>query len=189
MQSVESLLELLLKQQAVEGEKVLCVACLETPLGSMISVADDNYLYVLEFANQDRLERTIKRLNQYLRADIVLGETAITEQIKKELVAYFSGELVTFKTPILLLGTDFQQTVWRALQTIPLGETRSYIDMAKQIDHDKAYRALVNANGANQLAIIVPCHRVINESGELGGYGGGVDRKRWLLGHEGVETN
>ena len=86
--------------------------------------------------------------------------------------------------PTAWLGTPFQHTVWHALQTIPSGETRSYADIAKAIGQPSAYRAVARANGANQLALIVPCHRVINHNGGLGGYGGGLPRKGWLLEHE-----
>src|SRR3990167_8431232 len=89
-----------------------------------------------------------------------------------------------FKTPLHLLGTPFQKRVWAALQRIPLGQTQSYLDVAKTIQHPKAVRAVARANGANSLALIIPCHRVICSSGELGGYGGGVSRKKWLLQHE-----
>ena len=107
-----------------------------------------------------------------------------TEQIEKELRDYFSGKNLNFQTPIFLLGSDFQKTVWNALQTIPIGQTQSYLEVAKKIGNDKAFRAVANANGANQLALIIPCHRVINANGELGGYGGKKKKKAWLLAHE-----
>ena len=82
------------------------------------------------------------------------------------------------------MGSDFQKSVWAALRKIPPGETRSYLDTAKAVGKPTAFRAVANANGANQLAIIIPCHRVINNNGELGGYGGGISRKQWLIDHE-----
>jgi AraC family transcriptional regulator of adaptative response/methylated-DNA-[protein]-cysteine methyltransferase len=86
-----------------------------------------------------------------------------------------------------MLGSDFQKNVWRELIKIPPGETKSYADIAKAIKQPSAFRAVARANGANQLAIIIPCHRVINSDGELGGYGGGLTRKAWLINHEKTE--
>ena len=91
-----------------------------------------------------------------------------------------------FNTPIVMLGSDFQKSVWHELIKIPPGETRSYTDIAKRIKQPSACRAVARANGANQLAVIIPCHRVINSDGELGGYGGGLTRKAWLINHEKV---
>ncbi len=82
------------------------------------------------------------------------------------------------------MGSNFQKSVWEAIQNIPIGETRSYLQIVKYIGNEKAYRAVANANGANPLALIIPCHRVINENGELGGDAGGISRKTWLLAHE-----
>ena len=93
---------------------------------------------------------------------------------------YFDGKLTEFKTPLFFLGSPFQQQVWETLQKIPSGETRSYLEIAKAIEKPLACRAVARANGANQLAIVVPCHRVINTNGDWGGYGGGLARKKWL---------
>jgi AraC family transcriptional regulator of adaptative response/methylated-DNA-[protein]-cysteine methyltransferase len=98
---------------------------------------------------------------------------------------YFSGVNHEFITPLALLGSPFQVQVWEELIRIPKGETRSYAQLASAIGRPSAYRAVARANGANQIAIVIPCHRVINSSGELGGYGGGIKRKQWLLDHEG----
>ena len=94
------------------------------------------------------------------------------------------GALKDFKTPIAYVGSDFQKSVWDALQTIPYGQTCSYSDLAKILGKTAAARAAARANGANQLAIVIPCHRVINMDGRLGGYGGGLARKGWLIDHE-----
>ena len=115
---------------------------------------------------------------------IIPGKTRPLESIEKELQSYFKGELTLFKTPIHLLGTPFQQKVWRALQQIPPGKTCSYADIAKAIGQPTAFRAVALANGTNQLAIVIPCHRVIKADGDLCGYGGGVARKKWLIEHE-----
>ncbi|NRA73561.1 MAG: methylated-DNA--[protein]-cysteine S-methyltransferase [Rickettsiales bacterium] len=110
--------------------------------------------------------------------------TCVIQSIQLELQAYFSGKLKTFKTPIHMLGTSFQQEVWYELLNTPYGKTRSYLSQAKSIGKYKSVRAVANANAANQLAIIIPCHRIINNNGKLGGYSGGLIRKKWLISHE-----
>jgi methylated-DNA-[protein]-cysteine S-methyltransferase len=106
--------------------------------------------------------------------------------VREQLRAYFAGELRDFDVPLGLAGTAFQRRVWRALCDIPYGETLSYADLARRVGQPGAARAVGSANGANPVAIIVPCHRVIAADGTLGGYGGGLDRKQWLLRHEGA---
>ena len=101
-----------------------------------------------------------------------------------ELEEYFNGRLREFKTPVHFVGTAFQQRVWKSLCTIPYGETGTYAQQAQVIGRPFAYRAVANANAANHCAIIVPCHRIIKSNGDLCGYAGGVERKRWLLAHE-----
>jgi methylated-DNA-[protein]-cysteine S-methyltransferase len=101
-----------------------------------------------------------------------------------QLNAYFAGELLAFDLPMTMQGTDFQRTVWAALGEIPYGETISYGELARRVGNPKASRAVGLANGRNPLAIVVPCHRVIGADGGLTGYGGGLDRKVWLLEHE-----
>lgn len=103
------------------------------------------------------------------------------KQLMEELTAYFSGKLTTFATPLHIIGTPFQKRVWQELQKIPYGETRSYQEIALALDKPTAYRAVAQANGANPLAIVIPCHRVIYKGGALGGYAGGLEQKRGLL--------
>lgn len=157
---------------------------LDTELGLMLIIADDMGLYLLEFADRRGLELEITRFRNKQKIVIIPGETKITRKIKKELNDYFSGKSLQFTTPLHMLGSDFQKQVWHELQKIPISKTCSYLDIAKKINHPTACRAVARANGANQLAIIIPCHRVINSNNELGGYGGGISRKKWLLDHE-----
>jgi methylated-DNA-[protein]-cysteine S-methyltransferase len=105
-------------------------------------------------------------------------------ETKRQLTAYFAGILTEFELPILMQGTTFQQRVWDALKTIPYGTTMSYGELAQQIGQPNASRAVGLANGQNPVSIIVPCHRVIGANGKLTGYGGGIERKQWLLNHE-----
>jgi methylated-DNA-[protein]-cysteine S-methyltransferase len=99
----------------------------------------------------------------------------------EQLTAYFAGELTSFDLPLAPAGTPFQRRVWAALQTIPFGQTRSYGDLARQIGSESASRAVGLANGKNPIALVIPCHRVIGADGSLTGYGGGLDRKQFLL--------
>ncbi|WP_423062618.1 bifunctional transcriptional activator/DNA repair enzyme AdaA [Candidiatus Paracoxiella cheracis] len=164
--------------------KIVKAELINTPLGSMIAVADEEGLYLLEFVDRRGLEREIERLRKRVKIGIIPGSNPILESIEQELSQYFKGSCFIFKTPIHLLGSEFQLTVWNQLQLIPIGQTRSYLELAKTIHQPKAFRAVARANGSNPLAIIIPCHRVINTNGDLGGYGGGLDRKSWLLKHE-----
>lgn len=162
---------------------------LETPLGPMIAIADNRALYLLEFVDRRGLEREVERLCQRTHAAIIPGTTPPIVSIEQELRAYFEGTLTIFKTPLCQLGTAFQKTAWDALCNIPYGETRSYLEQAVALGNPSACRAVANANGANQFAIMVPCHRIINTSGKLGGYAGGIARKQWLLNHERLSSS
>jgi len=167
-----------------ESSQALKATWLDTPLGPMLAIANEEALYLLEFVDRRGLEREIERLRIRTKSVIVPGKTLIIDSIESELKEYFQGSLIQFKTPISLLGSPFQKTVWQALIEIPCGQTCSYAEIARDIGMEKSFRAVANANGANQIAIIIPCHRVINTNGDLGGYGGGISRKSWLLNHE-----
>lgn len=164
--------------------KVLSAAWIDTPLGPMVAIADETALYLLEFVDRRGLEREVERLRERTGTAIIPGAPAPITLIESELKQYFAGTLTIFTTPVALLGSPFQQRVWRELQTIPPGTTTSYTTLATAIGKPAAIRAVASANGANQLAIIVPCHRVVRANGDLGGYGGGLSRKQWLINHE-----
>lgn len=164
--------------------KVLYCNWIETILGSMLAISDEESLLLLEFVDRKGLENEIKRLRIRLNATILPEKIAVLHQIEEELKLYFTGELTEFTTPVRYLGSDFQQKVWNELRKIPLGQTASYKELAEKINNPSACRAVARANGTNQLSILVPCHRVINSNGELGGYGGGLARKEWLIKHE-----
>jgi len=168
----------------IGNDKVLKASWLDTLLGPMLAIADEKALYLLEFVDRRGLEREVERLRQKTKLAIIPGCTKPISSIENELNQYFEGKLCEFKTPLLFLGSPFQKQVWEELQKIPSGETRSYSDIAVAVGRPLAFRAVAQANGANQLSIIIPCHRVINANGELGGYGGGIIRKKWLLDHE-----
>ncbi len=164
--------------------KALKASWFDTKLGPMTVIADEAGLYLLEFVDRRGLEREVERLKSRTKAAIIPGLTAPMESIIREVASYFDGKLKSFKTPLHILGSPFQQRVWEELMRIPYGQTRSYMVQATAIGQKTAYRAVANANGANQLAIIIPCHRIINSNGNLGGYGGGITRKQWLIEHE-----
>jgi AraC family transcriptional regulator of adaptative response/methylated-DNA-[protein]-cysteine methyltransferase len=147
----------------------------------MVALADEDALWMLDFADLGSLDAKIRRLGP---PPIIGGKTDPIRQIEAELEGYFSGQIREFKTPLRLIGSPFQVAVWRELQKIPQGETRSYAQIAVAIGRPTACRAAALANGANPFTIAIPCHRVINQSGKIGGYSGGVQRKEWLLHHE-----
>jgi AraC family transcriptional regulator of adaptative response/methylated-DNA-[protein]-cysteine methyltransferase len=157
---------------------------LETPIGPMLAIASAHALHLLEFFDRKALPSELIRLRAATSAAIGFGRTAITEQVSAELAAYFAGTSATFATPLAFHGAGFTRRVWDRLQNIPPGTTRAYSDIAAELGQDTAYRAVARANGANQIAIIIPCHRVIGADGHLTGYGGGLWRKQWLISHE-----
>jgi AraC family transcriptional regulator of adaptative response/methylated-DNA-[protein]-cysteine methyltransferase len=163
---------------------VLKASWIDTPLGPMLAIADELSLYLLEFVDRRGLEREVERLRLKTKSAIIPGSTKPIASIEEELNAYFNGQLKNFKTPLNLLGSPFQKMVWDVLTTIPYGETRSYAEQARALGKPNSARAVANANGANQIAIVIPCHRIINSNGDLGGYGGGISRKQWLINHE-----
>lgn len=162
----------------------LKAAWLDTRLGPMVAISDESALYLLEFVDRRGLEKEIERLRIKQNACIIPEITPPIEMIQEEVALYFEGNLKKFKTPLHFIGSEFQKMAWHALIQIPYGQTRNYGEHAQLIGYETAFRAVANANGANQLAIVVPCHRIIQKNGMLGGYGGGLVRKEWLIEHE-----
>jgi AraC family transcriptional regulator of adaptative response/methylated-DNA-[protein]-cysteine methyltransferase len=154
---------------------------IDTPLGPMIAGATDEGIALLEFADRRMLETQIKRLERLLRQPLVPGDHPLLKQLGGELERYFSGTLRDFTVPLVFRGTPFEERVWRELVRIPYGETCSYGDLAERVHAPGAQRAVGHANGMNRIAVVIPCHRVVNSDGKLGGYGGGLWRKHWLL--------
>ncbi len=156
-----------------------------TPLGPMFICATEQGICLLEFTDRKMLESEFRDLQKRLGAAIIIGENDHLRQAKQELGEYFAGTRSVFSLALDTPVTDFQQTVWQALTKVPFGETCSYQALAEQIGRPKATRAVAGANGANRIAIVIPCHRVVGKDGQLRGYGGGVERKKWLLALEG----
>ena len=163
----------------------LSVAGINTPTGRMIIVMDgEQHLRAIDWEDH---EPRMQRLLRQHYGDICLREEARPTAVVLALQAYFDGDLVAIDSlPIATNGTDFQRAVWEALRHIAPGETVSYGMLAARIGQPAAMRAVGLATGANPIAIVVPCHRVIGKNGALTGYGGGLERKRWLLTHERV---
>src|SRR6185436_13979363 len=157
---------------------------LETPVGPMIACAAEQGICLLEFSDRRMLETEFKTLTRILNATIVQAENKHFILLRQRLAEYFEGVRKEFTVPLFTPGSEFQQQVWKELQTISYGTTRSYQQQANAIKKPKAVRAVANANGMNRIAIIIPCHRVIGSDGHLTGYGGGLWRKKWLLEHE-----
>jgi AraC family transcriptional regulator of adaptative response/methylated-DNA-[protein]-cysteine methyltransferase len=154
---------------------------LDSPLGDMIAGATPRGICFLEWHDRGGVERIQQRVGKRYRSELVAGENEHLKSLRRELTAYFEGKLTQFATQIDVTGTKFEMVVWNELLKIPCGETRSYGQMAKMIGNPGASRAVGRANGANYLAVVIPCHRVIDSNGNLHGYGGGVWRKKWLL--------
>jgi O-6-methylguanine DNA methyltransferase len=167
-----------------QSHVILNTTLLDTPLGQMQAIANDVELCLLEFVEQSAFERNLLRLQTHTNSIIVPGHSAPLISIEQELKAYFTGDLQYFQTPLAFQGSDFQKLVWKSLLDIPYGHTLSYLNQARSISRPSACRAVANANAANAIAIVVPCHRVVQSNGKLGGYAGGEMRKQWLLAHE-----
>lgn len=143
----------------------------QSPIGNLKLVEDGDYLREIRFEEDTNGNGT--------------GHSVLAKA-SRQLTEYFEGNRTEFDLPLRPEGTEFQQKVWQMLATIPYGTTISYMDLAKKLGDQKAIRAAGRANGQNPIPIVVPCHRVIGTDGNLIGYGGGIERKRWLLQHEGA---
>ncbi len=158
---------------------------LDTPTGEMLIVADrDGNLRAMDWTEHEARMRRLLGLHYGetgFRLEPTCNPSGLTEAVSR----YFAGELQVIDTlPVQTGGTSFQRNVWRALREIPCGATVSYAQLAERIGRPSAVRAVGLANGSNPIPVVVPCHRVIGSDGSLTGYGGGVERKRWLLQHE-----
>lgn len=154
---------------------------LKTPIGELLIGSYDGKLCICDWRYRKMRTAVDKRIQKGLNAEFVEENSPIIEMTKKQLNEYFEGSRTTFNIPLLFVGTDFQQSVWNALIQIPLGKTASYLALSKQLNNEKAIRAVAAANGANAISIIVPCHRIIGSDGSLIGYAGGLPAKKKLL--------
>jgi AraC family transcriptional regulator of adaptative response/methylated-DNA-[protein]-cysteine methyltransferase len=169
---------------ASPGHECVFLAWIPSPLGPLVAGATSDGLCLLEFSDRRMLEAQFETVRRRFRASVVPGTNAHLEQVQAELAQYFEGASTRFSVPLRTPGTEFQQRVWRELRQISYGETRSYQALAQSVGSAAAVRAVGRANGLNRIAIVIPCHRVVNKDGGLGGYGGGLRRKQFLLGLE-----
>ncbi|TGN51544.1 bifunctional transcriptional activator/DNA repair protein Ada [Paracoccus liaowanqingii] len=165
----------------MRGASDLRADWIDTPLGGMIAIADDAALHLLEFTDRKALPQGLRRLSARAGGRIGLGRTAVTDRTEAALQAFFAGREGRLDLPLHLHGTPFQMRVWQELQAISAGQTRSYGQLASAIGRPTAVRAVAAANGANRLALVVPCHRVIGTDGTMTGYAGGLWRKERLI--------
>lgn len=162
-------------------KNVVVTSFIETPIGKLVAGATPKGVCMLEFTDTNRIEMQYSRLEKSLDSVIEEGESEYFSSLKEQLDSYFKGQLQCFDLPLVFHGTSFQMQAWDALMKIPYGETRSYLQQAQAIDKPKAFRAVASANRNNRISIIIPCHRVIAKNGGLAGYGGGLDRKEFLI--------
>lgn len=153
----------------------------EFPVGPLIAAASDQALCSLEFSDAAAVAQRVDEFRRRYAGSVHEGASAILDELWRQLGQYFHGGRQEFTLPLAYPGTQFQEQVWSALREIRYGETWSYLDLARRIGDTGATRAVGMANNANPIAIVIPCHRVVNANGDLGGYGGGLWRKRILL--------
>lgn len=171
----------------------------ETPVGNVLLGAIGGLLCLCDWKNSKRRLQNANRIKRLLKVDLVdfpslqeepelLAEASslqeslsVLNKTEKELAEYFAGSRQSFDIPLLLVGTDFQKSVWQALKEIPYGEVVTYMDVSHFIGNPQAIRAVSQAIGSNPLSLLIPCHRVVGSNGSLTGYAGGIDAKRWLL--------
>ena len=159
----------------------LVVRWLDSPVGPVLIGAVDDAIVLLEFCDPDGLAERLARIRKGYRRSLVQGDHPLLTRLSGQLAEYFAAKRTTFDVPLSFPGSGFQERVWSALRTIPYGATCSYGDIAKQLGDPNMMRAVGAANGANPIAIVIPCHRVVNANGDLGGFGGGLWRKQILL--------
>jgi AraC family transcriptional regulator of adaptative response/methylated-DNA-[protein]-cysteine methyltransferase len=165
------------------GRRAKCIvsAAIESPFGRLVGGATEDGVCLLEFADRRAFERQLATLRKRMDRAIVPGSNDHLAKLEDELHRYFEGRLQSFTVPLVAPGTPFQEAVWHELRRIPYGQTISYEALANAVGRPNACRAVGRANGDNRLAIVIPCHRVVQKNGELRGYGGGLWRKQFLL--------
>lgn len=178
-------------KQNQNNNNELTAAIIDTPIGEMLTVGDDKHIYLLQVLQQELTNSQVKRILDQTKSYLISGRTKPIILLERELKDYFNGTLKEFTTPIQMFGTDFQMHVWNQLRKVPFGKKISYTRLAENVKAERPkstssapVRAVGTANGANRIIIVVPCHRIINRNGELGGFSSGIVRKQWLLDHE-----
>ena len=176
-----SRVDYLLNQQNSKYPEILNISTIDTPLGEMLAVFSHNGLCLLEFFDRKMLETELLQLQKHFKANFKWQNTPMSNGLQSELDEYFTHQRTQFNTPLDPIGTLFQQEVWKALQQVPYGKTYSYKQQSELLGKPEAVRAIASANGKNKISILIPCHRIIGSDGNLVGYGGGIERKKYLL--------
>ena len=163
------------------SETCVVTAMFESPVGPLLAGTTNEGVCLLEFCERRALKKQIEAVQRRFECAVVPGRHRLLERLRLELNRYFDRRLTSFTVPLVYPGTPFQQRVWSELLKIPYGRTIAYETLARRAGRPGAQRAVGTANGANRIAIVIPCHRVVNKDGKLGGYGGGLWRKQYLL--------
>lgn len=180
----EAFVQSLQRQEGADQPRTLNADWVETPVGTLLAAGDQDHLHLLSFLQKSTMMRKAALVQKKLNARLEMGISSTVHSIAAELKEYFDGKRRMFETPLQLLGTVFQIAVWEEVRKVPFGHTITYDELANRIGKPAAFRAVAQANAQNPVAIAVPCHRVINSDGGLGGYDAGLERKRWLLDFE-----
>ncbi|HIP50834.1 MAG TPA: methylated-DNA--[protein]-cysteine S-methyltransferase [Campylobacterales bacterium] len=161
--------------------KHISIQYYKSPVGEILLGSYDGKLCLADWRYRKMRESIDNRIQKGLKAEYVEESTEVIEETIKQMKEYFNYERKSFTIPLLMVGTEFQKTVWQGLIDTPFGTTSSYLELAKRIGNEKAVRAVATANGANSISVMIPCHRIIGSNGDLVGYAGGLDVKRKLL--------
>ncbi len=169
------------KPKVKNMKKSIHISYHKTEIGELIIGSFEEKICLVGFCCHKKRTAVYNRIKKRLNADFEQKEDKIIKETKVQIDEYLQGDRKEFNVPVLLLGTDFQKQVWNELKNVAYGKTASYLDIAKRINNPKAVRAAASANGANAISLIIPCHRIIESNGGLGGYGGGLTAKKRLL--------
>jgi len=154
---------------------------LRSPLGTLVAGATAEGVCLLEFTDRGMLEAEFAAVRRVFNVPLVPGSNDHLARLQVELAGYFGGSVRSFTVPLVYPGSPFQRRVWEELLAVPYGERRTYEQIALAVGKPRAARAVGRANGLNRIAILIPCHRLVNKNGKLAGYGGGLWRKQFLL--------
>jgi len=159
----------------------ICIQYFQTEVGELIMGSFENKLCLLDYRHREKRSTIDKRLKKGLKAQFIDVDSEVLQLTRTQLNEYFTSQRKTLDVALLMVGTQFQKSVWNALLKIQYGETTSYRQLSKNINNEKAVRAVANVNGANAMSIVIPCHRIIGSNGALVGYAGGLEAKQKLL--------
>lgn len=165
----------------IDSEPSIHFQYYKSPFGELKIASFKEELVICDWRYRKQRETVDKRISKALKVELLESDSKIIQQTIHQLTEYFNNTRTLFELPIQTIGTEFQQSVWKALQTIPFGKTESYLGLSRKLGNEKAIRAVASANGANAISILIPCHRIIGSNGELTGYAGGLPAKKKLL--------